>query len=46
MLAYDQVANACDDDNKIEKATTFTYLKYFVKRMKEVCELEFLKQHT
>ncbi len=45
MLAYDQVANACDDYNKIGKATTFTYFKYFVRPMKEVCELEFLKQH-
>jgi hypothetical protein len=46
MLAYDQVANACDDYNKIRKATTFTYFKYFLRPMKEVCELEFLKQHT
>jgi hypothetical protein len=46
MLAYDQVANACDDYNQIRKATTFTYFKYFLRPMKEVCELEFLKQHT
>ncbi len=46
MLAYDQVANACDDYNKIGKATIFKCFKYFVKRMKEVCELEFLKQPT
>jgi hypothetical protein len=46
LLAYDQIVNACDDYNKIGNATTFTYFKYFVRPMKEVCELEFLKQHT
>ncbi len=46
MLAYNQVANTCDNYNKIGKATTFKCFKYFVRPMKEVCELEFLKQHT
>jgi hypothetical protein len=46
MFAYGQVIDTCNEYYKARESTTFECLLHFVKAIKEVFELEFLKKPT
>jgi hypothetical protein len=46
MLAYGQADDACDEYCKIGENTSHECLKCFVKVIREVFELKFLRQPT
>jgi hypothetical protein len=46
MLAYGQVANACDEYCMIEKNTSHECFKHLMKAIREVFEPKFLRQLT
>ncbi len=46
MFAYGQAINACNEYCKVRKSTTFECLRHFVKKIREVFELEFLNKPT